>query len=124
MPVVLFSHLSKSTRMIAVPEKDPHTWLALWMSIPDSVKALGINLVMGALMTIRSREKTFVSGCIEVAAGGLLAFVAGYAAQDLFGATGGTLYAINGAVAVLGVDRCKAIIVSLVDNKLFGGNKQ
>lgn len=104
-----------------MPEpKDPNTWLALWATVPDSLKALAVNLAMGALMTIRSREKTFLGGCLEVAAGGMLAFLAGYLAQDWFGASGGTLYAINGAVAVLGVDRCKAIIISLIDVKISG----
>lgn len=104
-----------------MPEpRDPNTWLALWASIPEAVKALAVNLLMGAIMTIRSREKTFLGGCLEVAAGGMLALIAGYVAQEWFGASGSTLYAINGAVAVLGVDRCKAIIVSLVDIKIAG----
>ena len=98
--------------------KDPNDVLAfleaLWASEPT--KAILLNIVLGALMTIRNGKKTFVAGCLEVLTGALIAISVGYGCQWLFNASDAALYAINGAVAVLGVERCKDIIGRLADS--------
>ena len=95
-------------------------WLEL---VPEPAKAAAMNLLLGALMAARSREKTMLAATLEVTAGAAITLVFGHAAIK-FGMSDGWVYAISGAVAVFGVDQSKAIIGRISDAVIgrFGGS--
>lgn len=95
-------------------------WLEL---VPEPAKAAAMNLLLGALMAARSREKTMLAATLEVTAGAAITLVFGHAAIK-FGMSDGWVYAISGAVAVFGVDQSKAIIGRISDTVIgrFGGS--
>lgn len=89
-----------------MPEKDPGAWFALWNSIPEPAKAAVLNAILGALMALKSKDRTFVGGTIEITLGSVLTFAAG-SGIEAFGLSSGWCYAIGGAIGVFGVEQCK-----------------
>lgn len=95
-------------------EKTLDVWLAMLEVVPEPAKAAAMNLVLGALMAARSKEKTLLAATLEVTAGAAITLVFGHAAIK-FGMSDGWVYAISGAVAVFGVDQSKALIARISD---------
>jgi lambda family phage holin len=99
-----------------MPEKDPGTWYALWATIPEPAKAAILNVLLGALMAFRNKERTFAGSILEVTVGGVLTFMAG-SAVEAFGLSTGWCYAIGGAVAVFGVEKVKDFAAKVAERK-------
>lgn len=59
------------------PSKDPNAWLAVWNAIPEPAKAALLNVILGALMALKSKERTLLGATLEITIGGVLTFLAG-----------------------------------------------
>lgn len=96
--------------------KDLGFWLALWNSVPEPAKAAVMSVVLGAVMALRSKERSFWGSVLEVAAGGVFTFLAG-SGVEAFGFSSGWCFAIGGAVAMFGVDQVKAFAAKWAEKK-------
>ena len=102
------------------PTKDPSLLVAFWTMLPEPAKAAIMNFVLGAVMAFRNRDKTFIQGTLEVTAGALITLVAGHTCA-MFGLSPGWSYAISGALAIFGVDQCKALVLKFATKKVDDG---
>lgn len=100
-------------------DKNPQTLIDLWDSLPEPVKAAAFSLVLGLLMALRSKEPKTIKKFIEVVTGCVLGFGIGYACH-LAGLPAWVPWCANMAVAVMGVDKARAVIESWVDKKVYG----
>lgn len=97
------------------PEKNPQHWLEAWEALSEPVKAGAFSLLLGAAMILRSGEKrTLGKKLADVVAGGLAAFMLGYIA-DLAGCPSHVIWLVNGAAIMLGVDKLRSVIDTIVD---------
>lgn len=97
------------------PEKNPETWIALWESLSEPVKAAFFSLALGALMAARQQDgRGFLKKAIEVATAALIASGVGYMCH-LAGLPSWAVWGANGAVIMLGVDKVKTGVEYLVD---------
>lgn len=105
-----------------MPDKTIQSAISWLDIVPEPAKAAAMNLLLGALMAARSKEKTLLAATLEVTTGAAITLIFGHAAIA-FGMSDGWVYAISGAVAVFGVDQSKAIIGKLSDSVIgrFGG---
>jgi hypothetical protein len=99
-----------------MPFKDPGAMYALWSSVPEPVKAALLNIILGAVMAFRTRDKTFWAAVAEVTAGGVITFVVG-STIEAFGLSSGWGFAAGGAIAVFGIDQVKAFATKWADRR-------
>jgi lambda family phage holin len=99
-----------------MPEKDPGAWFAIWSTIPEPAKAALLNVILGALMALKSKDRTLMGATLEVTIGGVVTYFAG-SAFEAFGLSSGWCYAVGGAIGVFGVEQCKAFAKSWAERK-------
>lgn len=100
-------------------DKNPETILALWASASEPVKAAMFSLGLGVLLAARSKDRGLIKKAIECATASMTAFMIGYGCH-LAGMPSWVIWAANGAVVYLGVDKVRAIVDHLVDKYIYG----
>lgn len=106
------------------PDKNPETWIALWEGLAEPFKAGAFALALGALMAARQQDgRSFLKKTIEVATCALTACGVGYMCH-LAGMPSWVVWAANGAVTVMGVDKVRAIVDFGVDKYVYKKDKQ
>lgn len=95
-------------------DKNPETILALWATASEPVKAALFSLGLGILLAARSKDRGIIKKAIECATASLTAFGIGYICH-LAGLPSWVIWAVNGAVVYMGVDRFRALVDSVFD---------
>lgn len=103
--------------MPKMSDKDPQTWLALWNSMPDTVRAAILGLLLAMIMALKSDGRTIGERITDVLATPVLVVISGYSLQAM-GFSESLVFVLAGVFAGYGIGPVKAVLKRWLEKKV------
>ena len=103
--------------MTKMPEKDPQNWYALWNSMPDTVRAAILGLLLAIIMALKTDGRTLSERLTDVAATPVLVVISGYSLQAM-GFSESLVFVLAGVFAGYGIGPVKAVLKRWLEKKV------
>ena len=100
-----------------MPEKDPGTWYAVWMSIPEPLKAAIMTFILSAIVSIQDKDATFRGVLMRVTVGTTLILMASNGLQAA-GLSVGWGYFLGVLIGLFGLEQFKVWVKHWADKRL------
>ena len=97
-----------------MPIRDGSNWIALWASIPDTVKYTILAMVLSIIMALKNDGRSIRDRVTDVLATPVIVVMVGSGVEHL-GASPFWTLAIGGAVAGYGIAPIKALLYKYLD---------
>lgn len=105
--------------MSKMPEKDPNNWIALWHSMPDTVRASVLGLLLALIMAFKQDGRTMSERVTDVLATPILVVISGYSLQAM-GFSESLVFVLAGVFAGYGIGPVKAVLKRWLEKKVDG----
>lgn len=105
--------------MTKMPEKDPNNWIALWHSMPDTVRASILGLLLALIMAFKQDGRTLSERVTDVLATPILVVISGYSLQSM-GFSESLVFVLAGVFAGYGIGPVKAVLKRWLEKKVDG----
>lgn len=105
--------------MTKMPEKDPNNWIALWHSMPDTVRASILGLLLALIMAFKQDGRTVSERVTDVLATPILVVISGYSLQAM-GFSESLVFVLAGVFAGYGIGPVKAVLKRWLEKKVDG----
>lgn len=102
--------------MPKMPERDPQNWIALWHSLPDTVRASILGLALALIMAFKQDGRTPSEKVTDVLAVPVLVVISGYSLEAL-GFSGSLVFVMAGIFAGYGIGPVKALLKKWAERK-------
>jgi type III secretory pathway component EscS len=103
--------------MTKMPEKDPNNWIALWHSMPDTVRASILGLLLALIMAFKQDGRTLSERVTDVMATPILVVISGYSLQSM-GFSESLVFVLAGVFAGYGIGPVKAVLKRWLEKKV------
>lgn len=103
--------------MTKMPEKDPSNWFALWNSMPDTVRASILGLLLALIMAFKNDGRTLGERVTDVMATPVLVVISGYSLQAM-GFSESLVFVLAGVFAGYGIGPVKAVLKRWLEKKV------
>jgi hypothetical protein len=105
------------TDMQNMPEKDLGTWYAIWMSIPEPIKAAVMTFALSLIVSIQDKDATLRGVLMRVTVGTTLILMASNGFQAA-GMSNGWGYFLGALVGLFGLEQFKVWVKKWTEKTL------
>ena len=100
-----------------MPEKDPGTWYAIWMSIPEPLKAALMTFILSAIVSVQDKDETMRGILMRMTVGSTLIFMVSSGFQAA-GMSDGWGYCFGVLIGLFGLEQFKVWVKHWADKRL------
>jgi hypothetical protein len=103
--------------MPKMPEKDLGTWYALWMAVPEPIKAAIMTFMLSVVVAIQDKDATIRGVMMRVSVGTTLILMASNGFQAA-GMSSGWGYFLGALIGLFGLEQFKVWVKRWADSQV------